>query len=126
VEQKSWDALHEFARQIERGFPNVIGIGTGGNINRIFKEAGKVQLQNLCFEDIERVKKRIHSYSFEERLHLLKLKPDRADVIIPAADIYQEVMRHTGVKEMIVPKIGLSDGLILRMFDSMQENHKLT
>lgn len=115
-----WERLKEFADLVASHEEPVIGIGTGGNINRIYKEAGKTQLARLTVDEIRSVRDYMASYSYEKRIQLLKLKPDRADVIIPAADIYLESMIHAGVKEMIVPKLGLSDGLILRLFKEME------
>lgn len=121
VDPKEWKRLRKFADKVAALKEKVIGIGTGGNINRIYKEAGKTQLSLLTLEEIARVKEYMAGFSYEERIQLLKLKPDRADVIIPAADIYLESMKHAGIEEMIVPKLGLSDGLILRMFNKMEE-----
>jgi exopolyphosphatase/guanosine-5'-triphosphate,3'-diphosphate pyrophosphatase len=120
VNPKEWEKLKKFAAKVKALDENVIGIGTGGNINRIYKEAGKTQLSTITPEEILKVKRWMTDHSYEERIHKLKLKPDRADVIIPAADIYLESMLYSGVEEMIVPKLGLSDGLILRMFNEME------
>lgn len=120
VKKSEWKALRAFCDEIDNNYAGVIGIGTGGNINRLFKMAGRTQGESIYVEDIERQREHISSYTYKERLFLLKLKPDRADVIIPAADIFIEVMNTAGVIEMLVPKIGLSDGVILKMFDQMR------
>ncbi|NNK80017.1 MAG: phosphatase, partial [Flavobacteriales bacterium] len=124
VDPNEWKRLKRFADRIASRKEKVIGIGTGGNINRIYKEAGKTQMSLLTIEEISKIRDYMHAFSYEERIHLLKLKPDRADVIIPAADIYLDSMKHAGISEMIVPKLGLSDGLILRMFNQMQKKPK--
>jgi exopolyphosphatase/guanosine-5'-triphosphate,3'-diphosphate pyrophosphatase len=121
VDPDQWVKLREFADGIASRNEKVIGIGTGGNINRIYKEAGKTQLSLLSVNEILRVKEYMEGFSYEERIHIVKLKPDRADVIIPAADIYLESMKHAGISDIIVPKLGLSDGLILRMFNQLEE-----
>lgn len=121
VDSSEWERLEDFARQVANHHEEVIGIGTGGNINRIYKEAGKTQLSQISVEEIQQVRDYMTSYSYDERIHLLRLKPDRADVIIPAADIYLRSMSCAGVHTMLVPKLGLSDGLILRMFNQMGE-----
>ncbi|NNC84385.1 MAG: exopolyphosphatase [Flavobacteriales bacterium] len=122
VDPDEWTRLKEFASKIKQMDEKVIGIGTGGNINRIYKESGKTQLSNISPQEILKVKHWLLDHSYEERIHKLKLKPDRADVIIPAADIYLDSMLFAGVEEMIVPRLGLSDGLILRMFNDMRQS----
>ncbi len=121
VEPQEWVRLKDFASTVAEMHEKVVGIGTGGNINRIYKESGKTQLSHITVDEIRGVRDYMEEYSYEERIQLLKLKPDRADVIIPAANIYLDSMIHAGVEEMMVPKLGLSDGLILRLFKRMEE-----
>jgi exopolyphosphatase / guanosine-5'-triphosphate,3'-diphosphate pyrophosphatase len=125
VDAREWEELRVFCDALLAKHGEMIGIGTGGNINRIYKEAGKTQLTNITVSEIDAVKKVMESYSFDERIFLLKLKPDRADVIIPAANIYLEAMHHAGIKQMNVPKLGLSDGLIMNIFNRLEAEHKL-
>ncbi|MBK9289937.1 MAG: hypothetical protein IPN38_20380 [Flavobacteriales bacterium] len=66
--------------------------------------------------DIQKQRDRIASYTFEDRVKLLRLRPDRADVIIPAADIFLRVMGHAGISEVFVPKVGLADGIIYDLY----------
>ncbi|MBK8500633.1 MAG: hypothetical protein IPL52_17870 [Flavobacteriales bacterium] len=93
-----------------------MAIGTGGNINRIFKENGNLFGEPLSRADIQSQRNRIDSYSFEDRVKLLRLRPDRADVIIPAADIFLRVMDFADVDEVFVPKVGLADGIIYDLY----------
>ena len=125
VDPMEWERLENFARQVADHHEEVIGIGTGGNINRIYKEAGKTKLIPISREEIQQVRDYMDSHTYDQRIHLLKLKPDRADVIIPAADIYLRSMLHAGVDSMLVPKLGLSDGLILRMFNQLEQSKGL-
>lgn len=96
----------------------VMGIGTGGNINRIFKENKNAYGEPLSLRDVRRQRERIASYSLEDRVKVLRLRPDRADVIIPAADIFLEVMEEAGINEIFVPKVGLADGIIYGLYRS--------
>jgi len=123
VDPAEWDELRMFCDMLLEKHGVMIGIGTGGNINRIYKEAGKTQLTNITVPEIEAVKNVMESYTFDERIFILKLKPDRADVIIPAAEIYLEAMRHAGIVQMNVPKLGLSDGLVMNMFSKLEAEH---
>jgi len=113
-----WEKMKVFAQNLGDKYPEITGIGTGGNINRIFKESRRKTNENITLKEIEHINEYIQSFSMIDRTRLLNLKPDRADVIIPAAKIYLYVMKNTGIKELIVPKIGLSDGII---FDLYQE-----
>jgi exopolyphosphatase/guanosine-5'-triphosphate,3'-diphosphate pyrophosphatase len=127
VNHEEWERLEEFAKELKSRYRNIIGIGTGGNINRIYKEAGKTKLSLITGKEIERVREYLSGYSYQERVHLLRLKPDRADVILPASEIYLKTMAWSGVEKMIVPKLGLSDGLILQLFeDIVQEQSQLS
>jgi len=70
----------------------------------------------MTIDDIIEVKKFLESYTYEERINNLKIRPDRADVIIPAAEIFATVLNSANVSELLVPKIGLSDGIILDLY----------
>jgi len=101
---------------------NVTCIGTGGNINKIM-ELSKPR-KNKRFLDlatIKTVKARLEGYSFEERIHLLNLNEDRADVIIPASRIYLSAMAAAKATRMIVPDVGLKDGVMHYLFDEAKK-----
>ena len=96
-------------------------IGTGGNINRILKFTKKKHLKPINVNEIQSILDNIASYSPEDRVDILGLKPDRADVIVPAGEIYLKVMRIAGIDKIIVPKIGVSDGIIYNLY--LQSQH---
>lgn len=110
-----WDEAKDWIKDLNLK-EDVIAIGTGGNINRIYKESVHSFGEKIKYEEIDAIVKHIGSYSFEERIKKLKLKPDRADVIIPAGKIYLSFMEHANASEMIVPKVGLADGIIYNLF----------
>ena len=110
VEARSW--IHELVKKED----DLIGIGTGGNINKLFKLSGKKPYETLTPDEIKEMYDYLKSFSFEQRIIKLRLKPDRADVILPAAEIYYNFMDFAGVSKILVPKIGLSDGIILQLF----------
>lgn len=116
VKPAVWEEMKEFLGDLRAQHGTLLGIGTGGNINRIFKENGNAFGEPLHFTDIKRHRDRIASYSFEDRVRLLRLRPDRADVIIPAADIFLFVMEHAGLEEVQVPKVGLADGIVYDLY----------
>lgn len=92
-------------------------IGTGGNINTIFKIQGKKPSEVISLDEIRQQYKALTALSVEQRILELRMKPDRADVIVPACEIYIRLMEFAGIEKMMVPKIGLSDGIILDLFN---------
>ena len=120
--EKTWNEMRETVVSLKKKYKNLVGIGTGGNINRIFKESRRKTYENISFKEIEQIKEYIQSFAYEDRIRFLKLKPDRADVIIPAAKIYLFIMKYTGIKELVVPRIGLSDGIIYDLFVNRSED----
>lgn len=96
---------------------DVIAIGTGGNINRIYKESVHSFGENIKLTEIKKIVAFIEQFSYNDRIKKLKLKPDRADVIVPAGRIYTTFMKAANSKEMMVPKVGLADGIIYKMFE---------
>lgn len=126
VRAEVWDELHVWLNDItEVDHSKLMGIGTGGNINRIFKENGNAFGEPLKLEDIQQNRDRIASYSMEDRIRVLRLRPDRADVIIPAADIYVDIMKTAGLSHIRVPKVGLADGIIYGLYRYQRDHdHK--
>lgn len=116
VSKKRWVEARSWVEKLVKKEDNLMAIGTGGNINRIFKEAGKKYYETISRDEIENTWEYISSFNMEQRITKLRLKPDRADVIIPAAEIYFNFMRFAQISEMIVPKVGLADGMILQLF----------
>lgn len=116
IQKKTWDELKNWISQHVKDDEKLIAIGTGGNINTVFKMAGKKPSEKINVREIEEQFELIQELSYEDRIHKLKLKPDRADVILPACEIYLKILQLCRIREMIVPKIGLSDGMILKMF----------
>lgn len=111
-----WDDACKKIKKLVKDEKNVIAIGTGGNINRIFKESRHRFGETMKVSEINRLVNEIEKYSYEERIRILKLKPDRADVIVPAGKIYSTFMKAGNSKNMIVPKVGLSDGIISKLY----------
>lgn len=114
VFKKMTDWVEENVRQ---KFGNVIAIGTGGNINKVLELAKKKSGKFITLEKIEEVQKYVAGFSLEERVNFLQLNPDRADVIIPASEIYTAVMRSAKAKKILVPDVGLKDGMMQIMYE---------
>ncbi len=103
---------------------------TGGNINKIHKLLGVRQAENINVRDMLLLREELSKYNLEDRMEKFQLKPDRADVIIPACDIYSYIFKELKVNSFAVPKIGLSDGIIydlhLKHLEKQEKGNKLS
>jgi exopolyphosphatase/guanosine-5'-triphosphate,3'-diphosphate pyrophosphatase len=112
IETKEWERLDAWIKHHTKG-KKLIGLGSGGNITKIMKMVGNQETKMLaCNRMIDLVAK-LRTMSMEERMREFGLKEDRADVIIPAGEIFKRVMLGSKIAEIFVPKIGLSDGIVL-------------
>lgn len=113
-----WNSMERFVYKHLENSHSATAIGTGGNINKIFElSLPRKNKRYLDFEKIGEVLNRLESLTFEERINKLNLNYDRADVIIPAGKIYQRVMQAAKSKKMIVPDLGLKDGIIQVLYE---------
>lgn len=111
-----WAEIEKWIKTITEDFEEVTLIGSGGNINKLFKMSGKMQEKPLSYIYINSQYAFLNSLSYEQRISELGLNPDRADVIIPAVHIYLNAMKWSGARQIYVPKIGLSDGIVKSMY----------
>ncbi len=116
VKKSTWTNLEEWIKTNTRDYEKVDVIGSGGNINKIFKVSGKAIGKPLTYFYLSTYYKKLKSYTYEQRITELDLNQDRADVIIPAARIYLSAMKWSNAKHIYVPKIGLSDGIIKSVY----------
>lgn len=100
---------------------SVIGIGTGGNINKIFNLKRKPSGNQVSLAELKALRAYLDAFTLEERMSILKLNPDRADVIVPASDIYIHVLECMGSDQIIVPKVGLKDGLVYELYEKLSK-----
>lgn len=122
VEDDLWDEVESWIKKATEEYPKVDLIGSGGNINNIFKSSGKSVGKPLSYLYLSSYYQLLNSFTYEERITELNLNEDRADVIIPAAKIYLSAMKWTKARRIFVPKIGLADGIIKSMYqESLQE-----
>jgi exopolyphosphatase/guanosine-5'-triphosphate,3'-diphosphate pyrophosphatase len=105
----------------DKGEP-VYAVGTGGNIRKLFQLSIFPKSGSITFSELQALKAYVGALSLEDRLNLLKLNPDRADVIIPAAKIYIEMMRRCNADRILVPNVGLKDGLLYRLYEKVTGN----
>lgn len=123
VKDDLWEEVKDFLKQNLKGHAQPVAIGSGGNINKIFSLSKKKDGKPLSFELLKDYLKELSSVSLQERIELYQLKEDRADVIVPALQIYVNVMRWANAEEIYVPKIGLVDGLIHLLYKEVKAFH---
>ena len=116
VKSETWSEAEMWIKDTTKHYDKIDLIGSGGNINKIFKISGKKLGKPLTYFYLLSYYKTLQTYSYEERITELDLNQDRADVIIPATRIYLSAMKWSGAKDIYVPKIGLSDGIIKSIY----------
>lgn len=116
VPKEVWRELETWIKQNTKDFEKINLLGSGGNINKIFKISGKAAGKPLTYFYLTSYYTMLQTYSYEERITELDLNQDRADVIIPATRIYLSAMKWSNAKNIYVPKIGLSDGIIKSVY----------
>jgi len=110
--EETWEEMRIWVKEQTRNYKNLAGIGTGGNINKLFKMSNEKEGTPLTFLKLKSMYNQLNSYSLKERINLVGLNPDRADVIIPACEIYITLLKWTGIKQLYVPRVGMTDGII--------------
>jgi len=111
-----WDEIEKWIKTNTKDYDEVTLIGSGGNINKLFKMSGKQQEKPLSYIYINSQYAFLNSLTYEQRIAELGLNSDRADVIIHATRIYLNAMKWSGARQIYVPKIGLSDGIVKAMY----------
>jgi exopolyphosphatase / guanosine-5'-triphosphate,3'-diphosphate pyrophosphatase len=125
VDDFLWSEMKDFVKRETKPFNDVIAIGSGGNINKIFSLSKRKEGKPLQLQLLKDYYKEFSNFSVADRIRIYKLREDRADVIVPALFIYINVMRWANIEEIFVPKIGLADGLIQHLYDELKEKGQL-
>jgi len=120
VTENDWTEMKDHLRNNTKSSLPMIAIGSGGNINKVFSLSKRKEGKPLSHELLKDYLKELSSFSVAERISLYKLREDRADVIVPALQIYVNVMRWANISEIYVPKIGLADGLIQSLYEELK------
>lgn len=116
--EQVWDDMRQWIRgQLHREVGKVMAIGTGGNINKIYDLAGKKLNKTISLNKVIGIRDFVAGHSLEDRVNKLQLNPDRADVIVPAADIYITAMKWARAGRILVPDVGLKDGIMQMLYD---------
>ena len=121
IDKEYWGYFKNWIVEITRGYKPLIAIGSGGNINKLFKMSGRKLNKPISTAKLKNLYDVLDSYTYEERVQTLGLNPDRADVIIPASKILLTVLKKAEIEKIIIPQIGLSDGMIHQLYENYKE-----
>ncbi|MGZ3885124.1 MAG: Ppx/GppA phosphatase family protein [Bacteroidia bacterium] len=124
VDKNEWEEMKNWLKRSTIGIHPLHAIGSGGNINKIFKMSNKKETKHLSYDKLKGQYDMLSSYTYSERIERLGLKPDRADVIVPAAKIFLTIMKTADIEKIFVPQIGLSDGVIHDLYESFRNKNK--
>lgn len=111
-----WEEIEKWIKTNTQDYENITLIGSGGNINKLFKLSGKQQDKPLSYFYLNSQYQYLNSLTYEQRIAEMGLNTDRADVIIPATRIYLNAMKWSNARHIYVPKIGLSDGIVKALY----------
>jgi exopolyphosphatase/guanosine-5'-triphosphate,3'-diphosphate pyrophosphatase len=127
VTEGHWDEMKDFIKKETKGHDDdMIAIGSGGNINKIFSISKRKEGKPLQLDLLKDYFKEFNSFSVADRVRIYHLREDRADVIVPALQIYINVMRWANIEEIYVPKIGLADGLIQHLYEELRKKEAVS
>jgi len=117
----AWEKMQQWIADNVDTSREVTAVGTGGNINKIVNLTPRAGDNSTTLAEIERIKNHIAGFSLDDRINKLRLNADRADVIVPAAEIYIAVMKWAGADSIMVPDLGLKDGIIQLVYSRLQQ-----
>jgi exopolyphosphatase / guanosine-5'-triphosphate,3'-diphosphate pyrophosphatase len=117
VEPEYWDKLLNWIGKHTEGLTKLDAIGSGGNINKLYKMAELTGGAPMQVGKLESLHAMLDNLTYEQRIAQLGLNPDRADVIVPACEIFLAVMKRAKIKDIIVPEFGLSDGITRLLYE---------
>ncbi|AFV22594.1 Ppx/GppA phosphatase [Methanolobus psychrophilus R15] len=123
VSKEEWNNMKKWVKSVTGEYSPGSSVGSGGNIGKLFSLANTKEGTPLSYDDLKKVYDHLKAHTLEERVVKLGLKPDRADVIIPASKIYLSVMRWGNVGKINVPQLGLADGIIHVLYERHKDRY---
>ena len=121
VTDEVWDEMKNDIKEKTKGHKEVVAIGSGGNINKVHSLSRRKDEKPLPLDLLRDFYKELSNVSMSDRISIYNLREDRADVIVPALQIYVNVMKWANATEIYVPKIGLADGLVQHLWEEVKE-----
>jgi exopolyphosphatase/guanosine-5'-triphosphate,3'-diphosphate pyrophosphatase len=121
-----WEDMEHWVKEnVKKNYGKVTAVGTGGNISKIFELAQRKAGKTLSIKKVKEIRSMIEMLSIDERIFKLQMNPDRADVIVPAADIYIKVMEWAHSTSILVPEVGLKDGIMMYLYERNVQQKKI-
>ncbi|MBI4930700.1 MAG: exopolyphosphatase [Bacteroidetes bacterium] len=121
VSINEWEKMKEAVKEISKDISPLIAIGTGGNINKLYKLLDPGD-KYIGYKKMKELYEELSDMSIEQRIKKFGFNEDRADVIVPAAKIYLSVMKWADINDIYVPKLGLADGIINLLYEKQQSS----
>src|SRR5690606_30362389 len=116
-----WKQMKEEIRKNINSTKPIVGIGSGGNINKIFSMSKTKDGKPMSSAFLKKYYKEMKELSVAERMSKFSLREDRADVLVPALEIYNNVMSWSEIEKIFVPKISVADGLVHSIYENLQK-----
>ncbi len=123
-DEETWSEMKDWVKTHTGMFKNVYGVGTGGNINKLSRLANDKEDKPISYTKLKSIYEYLNSFSLKDRINVLGLNNDRADVIIPACEIFLTLMKYGRLRQIIVPRVGLVDGIIQTLIDQYQDENR--
>ena len=124
TDPQEWTHLHDWLMQFEAYFGQIECVGSGGNINKITNLFGNRGKKLITLKQLKKAHEKLSKLNVSERMKTYRLRSDRADVILPASEIFLRIIETTKSDHILAPKIGLADGMILDLYKKYQQNHE--
>ena len=121
VTEDHWKDMKEEIRKNINSKKAVVAIGSGGNINKVFSMSKTKDGKPLFLSGLKNTYKELSLLSLQERMAKHNLREDRADVLVPALEIFTKVMTWSDINRIFVPKISVADGLIHQIYDGLKK-----
>lgn len=118
--EETWEEMRQWVKNKTRLYKGVYGIGTGGNINKLSRLINIKEDRPISYSKLKSLYEYLNSFSLKDRINVLGLNSDRADVIIPACEIFLTLMKYGKIRQVIVPRVGLADGMIQTLINQSQ------
>ncbi|WP_234111716.1 MULTISPECIES: Ppx/GppA phosphatase family protein [Chryseobacterium] len=122
VTEHHWKELKEEVRKNINSKKNVVAIGSGGNINKVFSMSKTKDGKPMSISYLKKCQKEMSALSVPERMAKYGIREDRADVVVPALEIFNSVMTWGEINKIYVPKISVADGLIHNIYQNIKGN----
>lgn len=125
--ESDWDKMKQWiSAQIDPIKGTIYAVGTGGNISKLYNISGEInESSTMTIVELKKIAAYVSSFTFEERVHKLRLNTDRADVIVPASLIYLAAMECAECPSIFVPDLGLKDGILQMLYDRYKTRNRI-